>query len=85
MIRKNLVHSFKIVLYILSEFEETSEYWNNVGQFTLQHVLQRQMNEKPAKNVILFMGDGMSIGTMTAGKRRVSFWAFFSSFLIITN
>ena len=53
------------------DIEETSEYWNNVGKFTLAHVLQRQMQEKPAKNVILFMGDGMSLGTMTAGKNEM--------------
>ncbi|XP_014091128.3 alkaline phosphatase [Bactrocera oleae] len=50
--------------------EEYSHYWNTVGQ----NILEKQIAEKSklntnlAKNIILFLGDGMSIPTLTAGR-----------------
>lgn len=47
--------------------EKDGDYWDNVGQDTLRVQLQKnQMNKKVAKNIILFLGDGMSIPTLAA-------------------
>ncbi|CAK8698161.1 alkaline phosphatase-like [Clavelina lepadiformis] len=49
--------------------EETPEYWYDVAREELQVALGlQQKNMNVAKNVILFLGDGMSIGTITAGR-----------------
>lgn len=47
--------------------EAHADYWNNVGQRILQDQLKKNtLNKRKAKNVILFIGDGMSIPTLTA-------------------
>ncbi|CAK8698159.1 unnamed protein product [Clavelina lepadiformis] len=49
--------------------EETPEYWYNVAKEELQVALKQQThNMNVAKNVILFLGDGMSVATITAGR-----------------
>nr|XP_013118568.1 unnamed protein product [Stomoxys calcitrans] len=50
--------------------EEFSEYWNGVAQDLLMQQLntKSQLNTNMAKNVIMFLGDGMSIPTITAGR-----------------
>lgn len=47
-----------------------SEYWNGVGQDILSQQLASKtlLNTNVAKNVIMFLGDGMSIPTITAGR-----------------
>ena len=42
--------------------------WNAVAQQTLQKILSEQPNKNVARNVILFLGDGMGISTITAGR-----------------
>ena len=42
--------------------------WNAEAQSTLQQILSIQQNENVARNVILFLGDGMGISTVTAGR-----------------
>lgn len=51
------------------EDKETSPtYWTQKAHETLRLSLQKlSLNTKPAKNVILFIGDGMDVTTMTAG------------------
>ncbi|XP_054729005.1 alkaline phosphatase [Anastrepha obliqua] len=50
--------------------EEYSHYWNSIAQ----NILEKQIAEKSklnmnlAKNIIFFLGDGMSIPTLTAGR-----------------
>lgn len=51
--------------------EQTSEYWNEKAQFKLRDRLLRNPNKNIAKNVILFLGDGMSIPTVTAARIRL--------------
>lgn len=49
--------------------EEYSDYWNSIGQDSLKQQLNKnQLNKKRAKNLILFLADGMSIPTITAGR-----------------
>ncbi|KAF2892581.1 hypothetical protein ILUMI_13594 [Ignelater luminosus] len=54
----------KIVEY--HDDEKTAEYWNKIAQDILKKQLNRQINTGVAKNVILFLGDGMSIPTLAA-------------------
>lgn len=51
-----------------SSTEQTLDYWNNIAE---QHVISKikeEINKNKAKNVILFIGDGMSIGTLAASR-----------------
>ena len=47
---------------------ENSDPWFQSGQSVLQKKLQQKENNKPAKNVIIFIGDGMSVATVTAAR-----------------
>lgn len=49
--------------------ESDNEYWQQNAQNYLKNVLenpQKQMISKKAKNIIIFLGDGMSISTVSA-------------------
>ena len=48
--------------------ELTSEFWQKKAQeYTLQQ-LRKQENRNVAKNIIMFLGDGMSVPTVAAGE-----------------
>lgn len=49
--------------------ESDSEYWRRDAQIYMKNVLEdprRKMKPQKAKNIILFMGDGMSLTTVAA-------------------
>lgn len=46
----------------------TSEFWISAGQQKLQSQLNKKPNTNIAKNLIIFLGDGMSIPTITAAR-----------------
>jgi alkaline phosphatase len=48
--------------------ESTSDYWKAEAQKKLRHQLGKKENTNVAKNVIFFLGDGMSISTITAAR-----------------
>ncbi|XP_043926741.1 alkaline phosphatase-like [Protopterus annectens] len=48
--------------------EENPNYWRSQAQNTLQNALAMQLNTNVAKNVLLFLGDGMGIPTVTAAR-----------------
>ncbi|OYV15140.1 MAG: alkaline phosphatase [Methylococcaceae bacterium NSP1-2] len=48
--------------------EPTPEDWFNAGRQTVVDALHLHPIKKPAKNVILFVGDGMGISTITASR-----------------
>ncbi|XP_018606100.1 alkaline phosphatase-like [Scleropages formosus] len=51
------------------EKEKNPLYWNSAAQHTLQNALSLQeLNKNIAKNLILFLGDGMGISTVTAAR-----------------
>ncbi|XP_067634685.1 membrane-bound alkaline phosphatase [Eurosta solidaginis] len=63
--------SMPMIKFDSSKMEEDySHYWNSVGQSILDKQLAEKsvLNTNLAKNVILFLGDGMSIPTLTAGR-----------------
>ncbi|CAJ1060789.1 intestinal-type alkaline phosphatase [Xyrichtys novacula] len=51
-----------------SEDELQASYWNNQGRQALHNALSVQRNLHQAKNLILFLGDGMGIPTVTAAR-----------------
>lgn len=53
---------------LLVELEKSTKYWFDQAQKTLQDRLLQQPNTNVAKNVIYFMGDGMSLTTITAAR-----------------
>ena len=46
--------------------ENSREFWQNSGQYILKETLEKHMNKKVAKNLIIFIADGMSIPTQMA-------------------
>lgn len=49
-------------------YESTSEFWRSEAQKKLREQLRKKVNRNIAKNVILFLGDGMSLSTITAAR-----------------
>ncbi|KAL0268999.1 UNVERIFIED_CONTAM: hypothetical protein PYX00_010751 [Menopon gallinae] len=47
---------------------EDRDFWRSSASARLAEVLKRQSNNKVAKNVIVFIGDGMGMTTITAGR-----------------
>ncbi|CAG0917713.1 unnamed protein product [Notodromas monacha] len=55
---------------VINEEEKTAEYWNQMAENELNDNLNviANINNGKAKNVILFIGDGMGIPTLTAAR-----------------
>ncbi|XP_045126148.1 alkaline phosphatase-like isoform X1 [Portunus trituberculatus] len=51
-----------------SNEEQTQNYWKRIADEELNRAIRMKHNTNVAKNVILFLGDGMSIPTITAGR-----------------
>ena len=52
----------------IADVLKTSEYYLNNGKSFVEQQAKKQPNTKIAKNVILFLGDGMSVPTLTAAR-----------------
>ncbi|CAF1614205.1 unnamed protein product [Rotaria magnacalcarata] len=52
------------------EVEKSSSFWYEQAQLSIEEALNRRDNTRIAKNVILFLGDGMGLSTVTAGRIR---------------
>lgn len=52
-------------LYI---FSSDPAYWQRSGQAELQKALENEVIKNEAKNVIIFLGDGMGVSTVTAAR-----------------
>src|SRR5262245_30518135 len=48
--------------------EEAADAWYRAGDETLRSALARTPSDAPARNVIVFIGDGMSLATVTAAR-----------------
>ncbi|XP_055608137.1 membrane-bound alkaline phosphatase-like [Uranotaenia lowii] len=51
-----------------SDYEQTAQFWNVGAQLKLKEQLLKRVNHNVAKNVIFFLGDGMSIPTLAASR-----------------
>ncbi|KAJ8687410.1 hypothetical protein QAD02_023204 [Eretmocerus hayati] len=47
---------------------EDSRFWMKSGQENLRRILSLRNNQNKAKNVIVFIGDGMGLSTITSGR-----------------
>jgi alkaline phosphatase len=47
---------------------DAADPWYRAGESTLQAALARNVSDAPARNVIIFIGDGMSLSTVTAAR-----------------
>ncbi len=45
--------------------DEKQEKWYKYSKQKLDHILNRQLNGNIAKNLIIFLGDGMGLSTVT--------------------
>lgn len=52
----------------MGKLEKTSKYWFDQAQMTLEDRLYKKPNTNVAKNIIYFLGDGMSLTTITAAR-----------------
>lgn len=50
--------------------ETNASFWREHGRRSIEEALKRRENTNIAKNVILFLGDGMGMPTITAGRIR---------------
>ena len=48
--------------------EETKDYWTREAQARLVREVNHVETNSQAKNVIIFLGDGMGVSTLTAGR-----------------
>ncbi|XP_051966691.1 alkaline phosphatase, tissue-nonspecific isozyme [Xyrauchen texanus] len=48
--------------------EENPEFWRSSAQNTLRSALDRKLNTNVARNIVLFLGDGMGVTTITAAR-----------------
>lgn len=52
----------------MDKLEKTTKFWFDQAQATLKDKLYRKLNTNVAKNIIYFLGDGMSLTTLTAAR-----------------
>jgi alkaline phosphatase len=45
-----------------------AERWYDDARKNIEHILNRRLNGGLARNIIMFLGDGMGISTVTAGR-----------------
>lgn len=71
----NLLWAWTLLAIVTAHFgtpaqarEETPETWFSEGQRAVQEAKQHQPKTARAKNIILFVGDGMGISTITAAR-----------------
>ena len=56
-------------MFVLTSISTAFSFWNNQGKAELEKALQASyLNTNKAKNVIIFIGDGMDITTITAAR-----------------
>lgn len=49
-------------------YEKSKEHWNNLAQSLLKNNIDKKINKNIAKNIILFIGDGLSLPTQMAAR-----------------
>ncbi|GJL71610.1 MAG: alkaline phosphatase [Nitrosomonas sp.] len=67
-ISKLIIATITVLIAAPVNAYETADEWYNHGKQTLKQALENVHNKKHAKNVILFVGDGMGVSTVTAAR-----------------
>lgn len=65
--------------------DQNPNKWNTYARETIESLLKTKLNRNIAKNLILFIGDGMGIPTITAGRIRKGQKMGFNGEELITN
>ncbi|XP_003694815.1 alkaline phosphatase [Apis florea] len=60
--------SFSLIGIVLATLKEDIQYWRKLANEELEEALSYKWNTNKAKNVIVFVGDGMSPDTITASR-----------------
>lgn len=68
MFKKTLLSSALISCAVIANAQETPAEWYNAGVTTVSENYASAIKNKTAKNVILMVGDGMGISTVTAAR-----------------
>jgi alkaline phosphatase len=63
-----LLLSLVLAAYLSNALAEDQQTWIDAGKAELATAKKLQPNNGKAKNVILFIGDGMGISTITGGR-----------------
>lgn len=50
--------------------EKNASFWREEARLSIDEILKKRDNTRVAKNVIMFLGDGMGVSTVTAGRIR---------------
>jgi alkaline phosphatase len=68
--------NFQVILFTLALFatevnsaiQEYADYWMKAGKIQLTEILKHQQGHQKAKNIIIFVGDGMGMSTITSAR-----------------
>jgi alkaline phosphatase len=55
-------------MLILRPLQTDTKYWMDLGANSINEALAVERNEGVAKNAIIYVGDGMGLATITAGR-----------------
>ena len=65
----NVYSNFRLLTNLSLELDElTAQYWANMAKSDLFVAIHRTENYNKAKNVILFLGDGMGVSTIAPSR-----------------
>ncbi|XP_069106554.1 alkaline phosphatase, tissue-nonspecific isozyme-like [Argopecten irradians] len=67
-VRKRVVFLSCLMSLVACSLAQDAAYWNTHAQDTLKRMMTQKHNTNVAKNVILFLGDGLGISTVTAAR-----------------
>ena len=62
------MHHFEVPTVEEFKQRENPDYWRHKGQAEIEKELNVVLNQNVAKNIILFIGDGMGMTTITAAR-----------------
>jgi alkaline phosphatase len=50
--------------------DQFPDKWNSQAKQMIENILKKKVNNNIAKNIIVYLGDGMGLSTVTAGRIR---------------
>lgn len=65
---QNVVSGLTPYTVLAAKRKEDAAYWNNLASIEIKSTLHLKTNDNIARNVIFFLGDGMSIPTLAAAR-----------------
>lgn len=61
-----------VITFEFNDFvnDQNPQKWNDQAKETIESLLKTKLNQNIAKNLIIFLGDGMGQSTITSGRIR---------------